>query len=547
MKYKALIIFIILILSTSFCFSEDRYDVGCFARQTVLADVNNDGFIDMLQPHAYEAFVSVLLNNGDGTFSEQVKYETYKDNNNITPADINNDGWIDMVVSYGNKLCVSVYLNKGDGSFTDQISYDASSSIVPAIVEDIDNDKWKDIVLCIANGDTAMLILMNNGDGTFAEPIEYTREVLCFQYNIIVGDVDNNGFVDFILTYSENFKVNRYIEIYKNEGDGTFGTPDVYNPVSTKISISLADVNNDGYEDLLGRHYNDAKVSVYLNKQDGTFDDPISYQTGTKPFPVTAADVNNDEWIDLLISNFESSDVSVLINKGDGTFNPQVLYQVDPKPSQVTVSDFNNDGWTDMAVSSRECFSIKILINDQNGSFQDVGNYGKSNYDWAPLAYDLDKDGLDDIVQCDLGGMSKEGHISIFKNLGDCKFDNSGARIRLDSSYSSFSSESQANLLFDFCSYPDKAIDVDLYFVMIDPEGNIYSGMDWEKVLRPVVRNLSLQPNVKIDEIPILNISVPKASPPIMIPGQYIFAMAMFKTGTSEMIMFLSKVMVYVK
>ena len=147
MKGKLQIIFTILVVLPFFAFAEDRYDVGCYALQTTLADVNNDGFVDLLQPHAYDAFVSVLLNNGDSTFSGQVKYETYKDSNRITPADVNNDGWIDMVVSYLNAPYVSIYLNKGDGTFNDHVSYDANGSIVPAIVEDVNNDNWLDIIL----------------------------------------------------------------------------------------------------------------------------------------------------------------------------------------------------------------------------------------------------------------------------------------------------------------------------------------------------------------------------------------------------------------
>lgn len=90
-------------------------------------------------------------------------------------------------------------------------------------------------------------------------------------------------------------------------------------------------------------------------------------------------------------------------------------------------------------------------------------------------------------------------------------------------------------------SYPDKSVDVDVYFVMLDPQGNIYSGMTWKEGLTPVVKGLTIPPDLQFDDIPILEISIPNVSPPIIMPGKHTFALALFKTGTAEMLMFLAK------
>jgi len=59
-----------------------------------------------------------------------------------------------------------------------------------------------------------------------------------------------------------------------------------------------------------------------------------------------------------------------------------------------------------------------------------------------------------------------------------------------------------------------KSVDVDFYFIMIDLQGYIYSGMDWIEGLVPVIRRFTLPPNVQLDNIPFLKISMPNASPP---------------------------------
>jgi len=60
--------------------------------------------------------VSVLLNNGNGTFASGIEYQTSADEA-ITTGDFNRDGKLDLVTPSG------VLLNKGDGTFAPWVSY----------------------------------------------------------------------------------------------------------------------------------------------------------------------------------------------------------------------------------------------------------------------------------------------------------------------------------------------------------------------------------------------------------------------------------------
>jgi hypothetical protein len=531
-----------LFISVTCCYAEDHYPTGLWAKQPVLADVNNDGFTDILQAFGYDYFVSVFLNKGDGTFSDQTNYATYKVSHYVSTGDVNNDGFIDMIVSYGNTPHVSVYMNKGDGTFTDQISYDAKGSLIPAIVKDIDNDGWADIVLCSFGVTDVVQILMNNGDGTFADVVQYKRTENYIQNSLEMVDVDNDGYLDFISTFSEWVKDYRKIEVYKNKGDGTFDTPLVYDPQAKSAYLTIADVDNDGYQDIIGAHFDENKLSVLLNKVDGSYSDPVFYVTGSNPFPPTVADMNKDGYKDIIVSNNGGENVSVFMNKGDGTFENRVNYQVDKQLAQVTVSDLNKDGWNDMVVSSEETDYVYLLLNNKDGTFTNAGKYGPGNYYiWPALVQDVDNDGRDDIIQCDSGSINEQGYISVFRNVGNGKFDNSGIHLIIDSVWSS-DTGLKNTLKMNFASYSDRSVDVDLYLVMVDPNGKIYSGMDWNEGLKPVARGLTLPPNMKIEDLPILNYKIPNMTPPIQALGTYTFAMALFKTGTMDMIMYLSRV-----
>ena len=86
-------------------------------RAIAVADVNNDGFIDIIIGNDYEQFNRLLLNDGNGTFQEMLgaipgEYQTYS----IAVADMNGDGVIDIiVVNVGDPN--QILLNQGDSTF----------------------------------------------------------------------------------------------------------------------------------------------------------------------------------------------------------------------------------------------------------------------------------------------------------------------------------------------------------------------------------------------------------------------------------------------
>ena len=88
----------------------------------------------------------------------------------------------------------------------------------------------------------------------------------------------------------------------------------------------------------------------------------------------------------------------------------------------------------------------------------------------------------------------------------------------------------------------DDAMMIDLYFAMIDPENTIYSGSAWDKGLQPLVADFSLPADLSLDNIPLLDITIPSDKPPICMQGTYIFAIVATKPGTVDFISNLSTV-----
>src|SRR5262249_708621 len=130
-------------------------------------------------------------------------------------------------------------------------------------------------------------------------------------------------------------------------GDGTFQSATYYTTGPGPFGIVTGDFNEDGHLDLAvinsGSNSND--FSILLGKGDGTFQPEKRYIAGTAPESLVAADLNGDGYLDLVIVDHSgqvvnhSGQVSVLLGNGDGTFLPEQRYAVGDAPKYVAVGD----------------------------------------------------------------------------------------------------------------------------------------------------------------------------------------------------------------
>jgi len=73
----------------------------------------------------------------------------------------------------------------------------------------------------------------------------------------------------------------------------------------------------------------------------------------------------------------------------------------------------------------------------------------------------------------------------------------------------------------------------DLYFVMMAPDGNLYSGLDWSEGVRPAGKNITIPEGFAMPMIEALKVTLPADKPMIGIPGKYYFALALADSGTT--------------
>jgi hypothetical protein len=151
--------------------------------------------------------VSILQGNGNGSFAPAVTYPGGGSSPvSLTTGDFNGDGKTDLAVSNAASFTVGVLLNMGNGTFTPPVVYMppvlhnglALASIVSA---DLNGDAKPDLV--VTNSSDNIIVLLNNGNGTFASGVAFPSSstasgprILVSPVFIVTGDFNSDGRTD---------------------------------------------------------------------------------------------------------------------------------------------------------------------------------------------------------------------------------------------------------------------------------------------------------------------------------------------------------------
>ncbi|MBI5774404.1 MAG: VCBS repeat-containing protein, partial [Verrucomicrobia bacterium] len=307
-----------------------------------LADYNGDKFNDIFVANATAGTVTLLLNNGSGSFVMGTNITVGSGPAAIALADFNADGKRDVVVANFNDDNVSIKLSYGvilSWGMTSAVPATVSVGDGPAAIaigdgKSFNNDNKADIAVANYN-DNTVSILLGVGNGTFTSASGSPIAVGTGPASMERSDFNKDGNLDFTVVCAGD----NAVRVYLGAGDGTF-TQAPSSPVSVGSnprSVAVGDINKDGNPDMAVANATDNNVTILLGVGDGTFTNPApaTVTVGTTPMSVTLVDMDGDAKVDLVTANQGANTVTVRLGNGDGTFGNAEHYSVGSGPSAV--------------------------------------------------------------------------------------------------------------------------------------------------------------------------------------------------------------------
>jgi hypothetical protein len=260
------------------------FETDSMATGVRLADLDRDGRLDLLyasrgsEYQGDQPLGALLIRQGlgDWEFGPAHEFEAGPSAYYVETADLNHDGFLDVIVPNEHGATAQYWLNPGKPLFerprqfarrtieATQIPGRRSHAINDVRAADVTGDGKIDLVT--ANlGTSTISLFPGNGDGTFQR--DTLLEAGQNGAFLALGDLNQDGAWDVVITHwTEDF-----LSVLLNDGKGGFAPRADYKTGSGNYGATLADLNSDGKLDAVTANYRERSLSVLIGVGDGTF------------------------------------------------------------------------------------------------------------------------------------------------------------------------------------------------------------------------------------------------------------------------------------
>ena len=156
-------------------------------------------------------------------------------------------------------------------------------------------------------------VLLGDGDGNFDKQINFYIDNNIPPSSLAIGHLDSDQYLDVAIVSSTT---NTIIILY-GIGNGTLTNRTIFSTGSNSIpvSITIFDMNNDNYFDLIVANWGTNEILIYYGTKDAHFSVQQSYSVGydARPQSLAIANMNNDDMFDIIVANYGTNYIEILL------------------------------------------------------------------------------------------------------------------------------------------------------------------------------------------------------------------------------------------
>lgn len=321
------------------------------SNSVTLADFNQDGHTDAYLCNS--GADTLLINDGNAAFEVSPQALENSFTRHAVAADINADGYPDLIlVSAKTERACRLLLNH-EGRFAEPESPLLTGNTSGAAVGDLDGDGDIDAVISVYGGPSR--ILLGDGQGGF----QLAEAELSMTRTMTVGlcDLDADGDMDAFFTNEGSPD-----QVWLNDGQGNFEKTDQTLGEGRGAAVTFGDVDGDGDTDAIVANIGSRADDRWLNDGTAHFELGQPAHGGFSSYDTQLVDFDGDGDLDLITTG-DDGPSGVSWNDGDGRFDKSVTWLGEFQHSKNAIADLNGDRTPDIFVTSKSSRENTVFLN----------------------------------------------------------------------------------------------------------------------------------------------------------------------------------------
>jgi hypothetical protein len=240
-----------------------------------LADLNEDGNLDLIYNNGRQHSVYVFLGNEHGEFGLPTVLKMDPNQRYFAVGDVDGDGHLDLVTSSvvepdDGKTPGSVSIHHGDGKGGFAAAVGKPLSVPPgpqiAAIVDVNGDGRADLVLTHSRA-KLVSILLNQGDGKFSLRPESSIQTELPPFEVVPVDANGDKKIDLVVaTVDSQSPFHSALAVLLGNGQGGFSPAAKLTAGAGAYRLAAADIDEDGKPDIVSSSFEQNATTLLLGR-----------------------------------------------------------------------------------------------------------------------------------------------------------------------------------------------------------------------------------------------------------------------------------------